>query len=135
MVGDSAGVYHLSRQGLLDSQSLPQLPGKSQQWLSQLPTFDQQSAVDAIIRVVTGRAKRPLVIRSDRGRGKSSSLGIAVAELFQGGLCRRIAITAPRAEAVEAAFRRVQTLMPAGRGTAMLIISMTANCSFCRPLL
>ena len=114
MVGDSAGVYHLSRQGLLDSQSLPQLPGKSQQWLSQLPTFDQQSAVDAIIRVVTGRAKRPLVIRSDRGRGKSSSLGIAVAELFQGGLCRRIAITAPRAEAVEAAFRRVQTLMPAG---------------------
>ena len=70
--------------------------------------------VDAIARVAKGRAKRPLVIRSDRGRGKTSSLGIAAAGLMREGVCRRIAICAATIHSVDAAFRQVQELLPSG---------------------
>lgn len=57
-------------------------------------SHDQQAAVLGIKKVVTGHAKRPLIITADRGRGKSSAMGIAIAEL----LCDRqlrIGVTAP----------------------------------------
>ncbi|MES9993930.1 MAG: GNAT family N-acetyltransferase [Candidatus Thiodiazotropha sp.] len=66
-------------------------------------TRDQLKAVEAIIRVVTGHRKRPLVLTSDRGRGKSSALGIAAAELVKAGY-RKILVTAPRQAAVAPLF-------------------------------
>ncbi|MFT7406321.1 GNAT family N-acetyltransferase [Zhongshania sp.] len=113
-VADRLGVYEFSQRSLASSAFRSQLPALLQPWQPSLPTPDQRAAVDAIIRVVSGRAKRPLVIRSDRGRGKTSSLGIAVADLFQNRLCLRVAITAPNVGAVEAAFRQVQLLLPDG---------------------
>ena len=44
-------------------------------------TADQQRAVDAVVRVVTGHRRRPVVLTSDRGRGKSAAFGIAAAQL------------------------------------------------------
>jgi tRNA(Met) cytidine acetyltransferase len=64
---------------------------------------DQQQAVTAIIRVSRGHRRRPLVMTADRGRGKSSALGMASAQLMKGsGL--KIIVTAPRSESLLAVF-------------------------------
>jgi len=49
-------------------------------------TKDQETAVAAIIKVAKGHRRRPLIISSDRGRGKSAALGIASAELIGKGI-------------------------------------------------
>ncbi len=63
-------------------------------------TADQAAAIELVVKVATGRRRRPGVIRSDRGRGKSSALGLAARRLPG----RRILVTAPRPEAVKAVF-------------------------------
>ncbi|UZE95661.1 tRNA(Met) cytidine acetyltransferase TmcA [Alkalimarinus alittae] len=76
-------------------------------------TEDQQRAVDAICKVVTGHRRRPLVITSDRGRGKSAALGLAAAKLINRGI-RRIVLTAPFIESVESAFTMLEAQFPHG---------------------
>lgn len=99
------------------SQYLPTsipIPAPSHRELNdECVTLDQQQAVDAVCKVVTGHRRRPLVLNSDRGRGKSSTLGIAAAKLINKG-ARRIILTAPYPEAVESAFSRLETLFPMG---------------------
>ena len=114
-VMDSSGVYCISQQGASASVTPLIHPSLHPAWTTALPTADQLSAVAAIVRVYKGRAKRPLVIRSDRGRGKTSSLGMAAAELFTQGMCQRIAMTAPNRAAVEAAFKQLQRILPTGK--------------------
>ncbi|MDR9831281.1 GNAT family N-acetyltransferase [Vibrio sp. FNV 38] len=72
--------------------------------------LQQQQVVRDIVRVVEGHRKRPLVITADRGRGKSSSLGIAVAELMQSRILR-IAITAPLIKSVTPVFQHAARLL------------------------
>jgi tRNA(Met) cytidine acetyltransferase len=74
-------------------------------------TEDQHRAVEAIQHVVTGHRKRPLVLSSDRGRGKSSALGIAAARLMQDS-SRKILVTAPRMSATESLFQQARRLLP-----------------------
>jgi len=45
-------------------------------------TQEQEQAVTAILKVARGKRKRPLVLTADRGRGKSSALAIACAQLL-----------------------------------------------------
>lgn len=66
-------------------------------------TPDQAEAVEGILAVARGRPRRPLVLRSARGRGKSSALGIAAARVLTEGL-GDVVVTAPRRAAVEALF-------------------------------
>jgi tRNA(Met) cytidine acetyltransferase len=73
-------------------------------------TADQAAAVEAIIATARGRARRPLVLTSDRGRGKSAALGIAAARLLSEAP-RRILVTAPRHLAVEPIFRHAARLL------------------------
>ena len=83
-------------------------------------TADQQAAVEAIKHVVHGHRRRPVVLVSDRGRGKTSALGIASAQLIQDAATRqdhsrgfvRILVTAPRRNSVEALFAHAQQLLP-----------------------
>jgi tRNA(Met) cytidine acetyltransferase len=73
-------------------------------------TEDQRLAVEAIRHVVEGHRRRPLVLVSDRGRGKSAALGIAAAQLMLEGK-RRILVTAPRRGAVDSLFEQAGRLL------------------------
>jgi tRNA(Met) cytidine acetyltransferase len=68
-------------------------------------TQEQTLAVEAIKKVVTGHRKRPLVLTADRGRGKSSALGIAAASLMKERRIR-IGVTSPSFANVNTLFTR-----------------------------
>ena len=69
-----------------------------------LPTSDQVNAIQAIKTVAFGHRNRPLVLEAHRGRGKSSALGIAAAEIYIEKKLKTT-ITAPSKKTCEAAFK------------------------------
>ncbi|GAM74485.1 P-loop ATPase [Vibrio ishigakensis] len=69
------------------------------------PYAEQKEAIQAVHKVLNGHRKRPLVITADRGRGKSSALGIASAEIIRDN-DKRILVTAPNKSAVATLFER-----------------------------
>jgi len=77
-----------------------------------LPTNDQESAIKAIHSVAFGHRKRPLVITADRGRGKSSVLGLAAIDCLMDGK-QHIALTASRLDQTKAAFKHAQNAIEA----------------------
>ncbi|NVN80087.1 MULTISPECIES: tRNA(Met) cytidine acetyltransferase TmcA [unclassified Vibrio] len=67
--------------------------------------FEQQkTAIELVKKVVTGHRKRPLILTADRGRGKSSTLGIAAAQLLAERQGLNIIVTAPSVKAIEPVF-------------------------------
>ncbi|WP_196588347.1 GNAT family N-acetyltransferase [Aliivibrio fischeri] len=90
-------LTHFTKQMLVISENaplplLPRVPTEKKLMSSFTQTdkldelyrsVDQKHAVLSIQRVITGHAKRPLIITADRGRGKSSAIGIAIAELVR----------------------------------------------------
>jgi tRNA(Met) cytidine acetyltransferase len=95
-------------------------------------TMDQLAAVEAVIRVVKGHRKRPLVLTSDRGRGKSSALGIAAAKLIEGGY-HDILVTAPRQAAVSALFAQALKALPGAKSTTLCIDKAGASIRYHAP--
>jgi tRNA(Met) cytidine acetyltransferase len=76
-------------------------------------TRDQLKAVNAIKKVLTGRRNRPLVLTADRGRGKSSALAIACAQLLTAAKKPlNILISAPHQQALQIFFQQLQTSLP-----------------------
>lgn len=75
------------------------------------PNAGQLAVIAAVLKVARGRSHRPLVLRADRGRGKSSALGLAAAALLQRD-GRRIVVTAPRRAAVDALFAHLHAALP-----------------------
>lgn len=73
-------------------------------------TTEQQQCVTAVVKVATGHRNRPLVINADRGRGKSSALGISVAQLLTNKLSH-IVVTAPKFAALDSVFRHARELL------------------------
>lgn len=87
---------------------LPALPSVlSQNFQTHSETLDpfaqQTHAIELIKKVLLGHRKRPLVLTADRGRGKSSALGIAASHLM-GERDINIVVTAPNAQAVAPVF-------------------------------
>ena len=80
-------------------------------------TEEQLTAVDAIIHVIKGKSKRPLVLTADRGRGKSSALAIACAQLLAGAKNDNklhIIITAAELSSVKIFFNQLAQSLPPG---------------------
>lgn len=75
---------------------------------------EQRQAVAAICKVVTGHRQRPLLLTADRGRGKSSALGIAVALLLKQRKMT-ILLTAPTPAAVAQVFHHAQANLPSAQ--------------------
>ncbi len=73
-------------------------------------TSDQEHAIAAVLAVARGRARRPLVIRAHRGRGKSATLGLAVGRLLRERPLRILA-TAPRRSATNALFKHADAVL------------------------
>ena len=73
-------------------------------------TEDQLEAVKAVIKTVTGHRRRPLVLSADRGRGKSSALGIASGRLMA-QRPRHILVTAPSPKAVAAVLAHAERVL------------------------
>jgi len=71
---------------------------------------EQQLAVEQILKTVTGHRNRPLVITADRGRGKSSALGIAAAQLLKRKLSC-VTVTAPNRKALDSLFKHAALLL------------------------
>lgn len=80
-------------------------------------TYQQQCAVEAIEKVASGHRNRPLVLTADRGRGKSSALGIAVANRLlseSNNERQNIIITAPHIDTLAIFFLQLQKSCPDG---------------------
>jgi len=89
-----------------------------------LPTTDQQTAIQAIHTVAFGHRKRPLVITADRGRGKSSTLGLAaIACLLEGK--QHIVLTASRLDQTQQAF--IQAALALEKEQTRLSIEIQSN--------
>ncbi|PKF60833.1 tRNA(Met) cytidine acetyltransferase [Psychromonas sp. psych-6C06] len=71
---------------LIQSQEELALPTTTLPSPPALILHEQQQAVEAIIKTVTGHRRRPLVLTANRGRGKSAALGIAAKQLVEAGL-------------------------------------------------
>lgn len=74
-------------------------------------TYDQQKSVESIEEHLSNKSKKPIVLISDRGRGKSAALGIAIARAIKSGV-RHIAVTAPRLTATNIIFKHIAEILP-----------------------
>lgn len=70
-------------------------------------TICQIKAIEAIKRVLYGHRRRPALLVSDRGRGKSSSLGIGAAEIMVSSK-KHIIVTSPTISNVDILFHHAQ---------------------------
>jgi tRNA(Met) cytidine acetyltransferase len=98
-----------------DFNTFEQIADKKQEsYAFECMTAEQLAAVKAIIKVVTGHRKRPLILTADRGRGKSSALAIACAELMKSTKENnfRILITAPDKQALTVFFSQLTKCLP-----------------------
>lgn len=106
---ESAGCWQLVDQGQAVGLPQPIVPGYS----SWVLNSSQEKVVEAIERVALGHAYRPLVLTADRGRGKSTAVGAALARLLRWG--RQVILCAPSAVAVQAVFEQLSRELPEGQ--------------------
>ncbi|HAT7739739.1 TPA: GNAT family N-acetyltransferase [Vibrio vulnificus] len=103
LTGQFEQLIQMGCDGITHQPVLPPLPTSATARFAQ-----QQQAVEHVHHVVTGHRKRPLLLTADRGRGKSSALGIASGQLMKTRKMR-ILLTAPTSAAVEPVFHHAQS--------------------------
>ncbi len=85
-------------------------------------TSDQQKVVERIEAQLLSRKNNPIVLVSDRGRGKSAALGLVAGKLLAADV-KNIALTAPRLRATDIIFKHIAEYLPKvvlSRGRARL---------------
>lgn len=117
---------------VISPDSLPVLPDDFAGEPDEHHYEQQQQAVENIIRVVKGHRKRPLVLTADRGRGKTSAMGMASAELMK-WQPMKILITAPAIKAVEPLFTHAVLLLPEASATRSEIRYGESSVQFIAP--
>jgi len=112
-VADEFAAQYESIHSVQQGDELPILtaPAQKQQLNEVIPTADQTAAINAILKVVHGHRRRPLVLSADRGRGKSAALGMAAAELIKQGK-QSIIVTAPSLSCAETIFSHACYALP-----------------------
>jgi tRNA(Met) cytidine acetyltransferase len=90
---------------------------------------EQETAIKNICKVAQGHRNRPLVLTADRGRGKSSALGLAAAELMMEGV-KTIRVTAPHIDNTEQIFSHAKRMLPMASVTKNSITYQTGNLGF-----
>ncbi len=96
----------ITEQGAVKVAELPESTvTKEPELHSQCKSTQQFEALEKIIKVATGHRRRPLVVSADRGRGKSSALGLAVVRLLKQGKSK-IIISAPQVSSCSEVFAR-----------------------------
>ena len=121
-------VVDLDAADTLPDLTVPPAPAVADPWR----TDDQRAAVEAIAAVRQGPAHRPLVLVSDRGRGKSSALGLAAAAL----MAERpldILVTAPRIDAAANAFARAAETLDTEHASRTRIEAAGSSMQFVAP--
>jgi len=85
-------------------------------------TADQQLAVTEVMHVVSGHRRRPVVLLSDRGRGKSAAFGIAAARLIaeQG---KHILVTAARRRAVDTLMQQTRSMLSPAQCASLCFVA------------
>lgn len=100
--------------------------------LSVQPTTEQALAINAVLKVVTGHRRRPLVIASDRGRGKTALLGMAAAELLKLGKAR-ILVTGPGKANIETLLHHARLQLPDAEKTTKGLTWQQGHIEFVAP--
>ncbi|MDF1588373.1 MAG: GNAT family N-acetyltransferase [Gammaproteobacteria bacterium] len=133
-IADLFSSQHESIHTIQQGDELPTLtaPKAKQQSNDVMPTVDQTAAINAILTVVHGHRRRPLVLSSDRGRGKSAALGMAAAELIKQGK-QSIIVTAPSLATVATVFEHAGRLLPEASVSKNQIELDTAHIRFIAP--
>jgi tRNA(Met) cytidine acetyltransferase len=91
--------------------------------------YEQHIAVKSICNVAQGHNNRPLILTADRGRGKSSALGIAAAKLITSTV-KNICLTAPHIRSVEQVFIHNKRLLPNALITKNSVVYQSCSLTF-----
>ncbi len=133
-LADDFATHHDHVHNIKQDDELPDLTAPEQKRQSDeiIATADQVAATEAILNVVHGHRRRPLVLSSDRGRGKSAVLGMAAAELIKQGK-QTIIVTAPSLATVEALFEHAARLLPEAKALKGHVLFNNAEIKFMAP--
>ncbi|MEJ2140969.1 MAG: DUF1726 domain-containing protein [Gammaproteobacteria bacterium] len=110
--------HHQASYFLQQGEPFPVIPTENirvtqqQEWFEPFLTMEQQQVVETIINNASSKNPAPIVITSDRGRGKSSALGLAAGFLLEQDI-NNIIVTAPRLTTSEPVFRHARQVLPA----------------------
>lgn len=125
----SSSVQIIQQSDELPLLSFPKLDSKPTKYSL---TSDQETARNGILKVVYGHRRRPLVLSSDRGRGKSAVLGMAAAELIKQGK-KTIIVTAPSLVTVDTVFDHAARLLPDAQLSKGYLLFDDAEIKFIAP--
>jgi tRNA(Met) cytidine acetyltransferase len=115
-------------------ESLPKVtwPAKPGQPQAVTATPEQTQAIQAVLRVVKGHRRRPLVISADRGRGKTALLGMAAAQLLQQGK-HHIVVTAPSVSNIQPLLQHAQQSLDGAKAHRTGLDSQQGHIRFMAP--